>query len=496
MASNFAQPGWTKEPPDRVYWEWKRVKRSFGRSSRQKLIDELQFWNNALKVCFEQSELPLDSGTPSLTVERIRTKFNSQWCNEIRRQAGQIHEAVAKSWRCQCNDHQASLKVLWHGDQFLKVPSELHVALCSTEIPSGNTNWQDVLFGQVKDITLQEPQPPPPPTLGSGVRRRKSIKAWLNPSLDKPKDHYTTITQPFLMSTSPSEPVLSQSRILPSKEQAIMVAGATAKSQEMMPSPDTDCLCYFLHQKQQHARLLVSGLEQAISIRKRMEKSPQAITVTHIRTVLAAKPSHSSDAVLLSRRDRFGLAAAAAWAVLYLAESPWIASQWDIRPRLHIFSENYNHTWRHYPSLSSVFQEGSHTEATSTNDELYESPGPSFIPAHNKTLFALGVLLIELCLNKPFEQMRQEYHNDSPSAMLGTSPPADYVIANQLMSNVYLEAGDFYGHAVQRCIRCEFPGRDNTKNFHFEQFRRNFFTDVIAPVQATYALLPSSGISI
>lgn len=195
MVSNFSQPRWTEEPPDRAYWEWKRVKRSFGRSSRERLVEELQFWNDALRVCFEKSELPLNSNTPNPTEESIRIRFNSQWCNEIRTQASQIHEAVAGSWRRQCSDHQARLKLLWHGDQLLKPPSELNVALCLTEIASGNANWQDVLFEQIKNATPQEPQSPSAQTLGSDVRRRKPIKAWLKPSFNSSKDDDMIITQ-------------------------------------------------------------------------------------------------------------------------------------------------------------------------------------------------------------------------------------------------------------------------------------------------------------
>lgn len=104
----------------------------------------------------------------------------------------------------------------------------------------------------------------------------------------------------------------------------------------------------------------------------------------------------------------------------------------------------------------------------------------------NKTLFALGVLLIELCLNRPFEQMREE------TRVAGTGDAAtDYEVAEVLMQRTYLEAGDLYGYAVRRCIRFELPSRDVTKNFEFEQFRRDFFYHVVAPVQATYQLLLS-----
>lgn len=63
----------------------------------------------------------------------------------------------------------------------------------------------------------------------------------------------------------------------------------------------------------------------------------------------------------------------------------------------------------------------------------------------------------------------------------------DYTLANKhLLNHVYLEAGDDYGYATQRCIGFEFRGRDATKTFDNEQFCQHFFNDVVAPLQATY----------
>lgn len=205
-------------------------------------------------------------------------------------------------------------------------------------------------------------------------------------------------------------------------------------------------------------------------------------------------PSQVPDGYLLSRKDRFAVAAAAAWAVLFLADSPWISPDWNGRDVLYMFFENAAPFTHSYPTVSFAFRglAGSPHPAAVTQSELLES---SLV--RNKTLFSLGILLIELCLNKPFERLRQESHADNFSASLGVGlPPDDYEIANTQMQNVYLEAGDIYGYAVQRCLRCEFPGRDVTKNFEFEEFRRNFFSYVVAPVQATYSLLPSSYLTI
>ncbi|KAK8111514.1 uncharacterized protein PG998_007971 [Apiospora kogelbergensis] len=435
-------------------------------------------------MCFEKSEVPLNHDVPSLTLETIQTKFNPQWCNEIRTQASQVHEAVVRSWRCQCNDHQASLKLLWHEDQLLKPPGEFHVAVCSTDGPGGDVSWQEIIFEQA-DSNSQDlqslPQVPEPI-----ARQGNTIKAWFRPSFDIRDKHLE-------MRQSSS---LSPSRLYPydrTKKSSGHVNTEEGPTAELTHGPDADCLCSFLHKKDRHARLLLSGTGESLSIRKGLGKAPQATTMTPIRTVLDAKTRQRSDEMPLSRRDRFALAAAATWAVLYLAESPWIAGRWDADPELYLLSEHHSCVWRHCPSLSSILPKGPCSEVTLAVDENSEASGPYPSIVRNKTLFALGVLLIELCLDKPFEKLRQDYHGGNLSAPLGTGLPAsDYEIANQSMQKVYLEAGDFYGYAVQRCLRCEFPGRDITKNFQFEQFRRDFFSHVIAPVQATYALLPSS----
>lgn len=111
----------------------------------------------------------------------------------------------------------------------------------------------------------------------------------------------------------------------------------------------------------------------------------------------------------------------------------------------------------------------------------------------NKTLFALGILLIKLCLNRPFEDIRAEWlHSTGADPTSASTIVDDYEIANLQADSIYLEAGDSYGYAVLRCLRCEFAGRDVTKSFDFEQFRKHFFNGVVAPIQATFSMLPAT----
>ena len=98
----------------------------------------------------------------------------------------------------------------------------------------------------------------------------------------------------------------------------------------------------------------------------------------------------------------------------------------------------------------------------------------------------LSHIPIELCLNTSFHDLRQLFPGSQTTAI------DDDSIAVVKVDEVYLEAGDAYGYAVQRCLRCEFPGRDITKSFDFAQFRRHFYDGVVAPVQAVYMRLPAS----
>ncbi|KEZ42003.1 hypothetical protein SAPIO_CDS6395 [Scedosporium apiospermum] len=71
---------------------------------------------------------------------------------------------------------------------------------------------------------------------------------------------------------------------------------------------------------------------------------------------------------------------------------------------------------------------------------------------------------------------------------VGIAPaePDDFALAIQHADQIYREVGRSYAYAVQRCLRREFPGPDSKKSFGFENFRKDFFDNAVAPVQANY----------
>lgn len=97
----------------------------------------------------------------------------------------------------------------------------------------------------------------------------------------------------------------------------------------------------------------------------------------------------------------------------------------------------------------------------------------------------MGVCLIELGLDRSFEELRKDYADRSDGAPI--SAIDDYDLTMKLADKLYFDVGSDYGDATMWCLRCEFPGRDTTKNFDHGSFKQNFFNSVVAPIQATFS---------
>ncbi|KAF4546677.1 uncharacterized protein LTHEOB_3985 [Lasiodiplodia theobromae] len=84
-----------------------------------------------------------------------------------------------------------------------------------------------------------------------------------------------------------------------------------------------------------------------------------------------------------------------------------------------------------------------------TNHVSDNSPADNSIPvsgwegmALNRSLFALGILLIELCLGKPFEELR----DGAMAGKGGVREASDFAVASQLLDEVMNEFGDRWAY--------------------------------------------------
>lgn len=468
------KPRWTSDSDERASWEWRRIRRSFGHHEREQLVNDLQYWNTALKNIFEKAEIPSGESTPLL--EKIQARFNQKNCDTARRNYQRMHEMLSQRWTCNCQMHKGNIQLDWHASK-IAAADKLLLTMSSHSWSQCHRISMNFRGAQESNDTQRtdtnEKLPPAAPRTPSPSRFRR------------------------LKDLFPS----SQQKQSPTQLLAVPIAAPNM--QQIIPSEtqEIDCLCDYL----KCAKQLGTGyIPDPATIDDRLlidliSSTSQQMEPASLSSFLGSpKPNKlPRPHVQLSRKQRFSIAAAAVWAILYLCGSPWMGEDWDGKNEIQLFIEGTGaaqHLAEH-PTLVSIFRSALQQQSGSRGGSTSEAERFQSSQIRNKELFALGILLIELCLNTTFEQIRQESQEDGrPSAPLGISSSAidDFEIANRQTDKIYLEAGDSYGYAVQRCLRCEFPGRDVTKTFDFSQFRQSFFNGVVAPVQATYMMLPAS----
>ena len=173
----------------------------------------------------------------------------------------------------------------------------------------------------------------------------------------------------------------------------------------------------------------------------------------------------------LTVADSRRLAASLAAGMLRLHDTPWLAKQWG-KNEITLFAKGTKLLTQH-PFITTGMKT-SHTASIVPTDEYFIASAL----VRNETLFALGILLIELCMEKCFaELMVSEDLNPD-----GTKHPAsDFLAATRLLDQVYDRAGKRYGDAARRCILCEFDLRKTSLDD--AQFRRAVYDGVVAVLE-------------
>ncbi|WXC58024.1 hypothetical protein SNK03_003922 [Fusarium graminearum] len=168
---------------------------------------------------------------------------------------------------------------------------------------------------------------------------------------------------------------------------------------------------------------------------------------------------------LISLAEKVQLALAIASSVLQLSKTPWLPEALT-RKNVHFFRRDETLSYK-YPFLLRSFPE-------------YPSqlPNPTAasgcIPLSNPTLFALGILLLEIILGQSFEQLRSP--DEKPIY-------GDYngVIRNSIAAHKLLERviNTAYQAVIQRCIDCT-----ETRGLDEDGFRQEVYNDVVLELEA------------
>jgi hypothetical protein len=187
----------------------------------------------------------------------------------------------------------------------------------------------------------------------------------------------------------------------------------------------------------------------------------------------------------LSDKDRLKIALTLASTVLQLYDSPWIDGVWSGQDIQFFFSqsaESYESPLIG-PFASASFRDPARAPESQQPALTRSSLVDSLIPS--KVLFALAVMLVELCLDKTLVEMRQPSPGEDTGARKMTLLD-DYETANEQLNAVYQKSGSNYGDVVQRCLKCEFNITPKQKRLDFEKFRHPVYEGVVAPLEENY----------
>ncbi|KAI0415958.1 hypothetical protein F5X98DRAFT_206244 [Xylaria grammica] len=448
-------------PLDKIQWNWYRVKNSLNTRKRNRLLEDLKHCNEDLRRVVEKAELPEEAD--SSKIQELKLRFNPQRCSSIRKCLTSLHRALGAGLSCACpSPHQAAVDLDWEAYESDKT-RVYKVAVSYNGISRPPPHWKKLHIAP--DVT---PEPTPP--------NLNLLPPVSPPRTPSPTSFIKSKAVRFAsfsgLRMSPPSPALSGSvSVVASVASSVIVTTRTEITNlcnvvctENMPH---DLNGYFRDPEHDPSG---NGYRRFILESKQPDlfKITEAFQLKSLITLDDLPTGRQNPIRSLSAKQRYGIAASIAWSVLHLGETPWLGESWSEKQANLFLEKNRNAGAPDSPKfyLSYLFSMSPLPEERSSSelDEL--------IP--NRTIFALGVILVELCMI------------DLRSGSLIEV----YKTAVRRLDDVRRIAGSAYGDAAERCIKFFFPGQNLYKNFDMEQFRKKFYDDVVAPVQAAYYLMP------
>ncbi|KAI2618441.1 hypothetical protein GGR54DRAFT_155856 [Hypoxylon sp. NC1633] len=451
---------------ERAEWNWRRVKHSFSIKKRTKIVEDLRKWNEDLRRSLETHEVPADDD--SQKVQALIRRFDLKCSSSRRLLFISLHRALRAGFSCLCSPpHQVAIDLDWQ--TYESDTSNGYKIAISYETSSqpfhlaASWQWKKLhaipqTLTQMTGLTPSLSTPSPPPSrVPSPQPKTPRFMSHLRGRAPSPLP-----TTPPTFNISTSVPTTAGTEITSICDTICKESNARALT-GFLKDPDNDQGRQFSlgHNLTDPAKII-----EAVCLKSILSSHEQAV-------------QQRDQYLRLSAKQRYGIAASVSWSILHLGGTPWLGDCWD-EEQTNIFlerSQEARNVLSRHPCISYAFSSPAILGGQAADEFKRLIPNP--------TIFALGILLIELCINKPITRIQREGSSTMSDSLLDR-----YQTALGELDEVYSLAGDSYGYAAERCVKCSFPGRYN--DFDISQFRRQFYDAVVAPVQATYLMFPDS----
>ncbi|KAL7802071.1 hypothetical protein V8C44DRAFT_370729 [Trichoderma aethiopicum] len=470
------KPLWTHESPERASWEWRRVKRSFRTKRCDKIIRDLRSWNDDLRHLIQSASQTLPPDAGNYAVQRVRRLYNRGNCESVRTTLRSLHRALREGLVGDgAGGHQVCIELnSLHAGGFPLLTFRIGVLHEANGGESGAWKLFYAAGEAAQHDTALDSEPCSLQSRPSTLRSRRSsysqsLREKAHSIWSRSRDSFKQLPTPREDTSTPSNP--SNPSLPP-------------KPVTPIPPPITN-LCNALshpsHTEEVFGSLKdptpSSSSETFFSLSHLSRNHDTIIREISLDKILATEPQRVAPAIQpLSAKRRYGIAASLAWAVLYLADSPWLSHVLD-RHRVKLFLQRKQAT-----GLISL-SEKAYLSSPLSQPTTLPSPASSSASLRQTTsamtskklIFDLGILLIELAVNQSFSK-------ESLSAIL----QHDYRPLKNYLDRVEQEAGIYYFNAAQRCVYGVFLADQGQMDFDLDQFQHEFYSTVVAPLQATY----------
>jgi hypothetical protein len=203
------------------------------------------------------------------------------------------------------------------------------------------------------------------------------------------------------------------------------------------------------------------------------------MNVMHLQDLLKKGHTHSRRSarlIGLSEKQRHQIAVALSYSVLQFYDSPWINDFWGEEDIYFFTSTNHFQRLeisdpcfsRSFPKLQGPVDSYHHLLA-------------HFIDIHipNKPLFALCIILLELCLDMTFNELHEvsSVDNSQRSAL------EKYQIVDENIDLAFEKWGETFGQVLQRCRNPEFGLRNSEKRMDYDKFRCHVYEGIVVPLE-------------
>ncbi|KAI0538722.1 hypothetical protein GGR58DRAFT_283322 [Xylaria digitata] len=451
-------------PQEKIQWNWSRVKNSLNTRKRNKILENLRHWNEDLRRVVEKTELPEEADTSK--IQELKLRFSPQRCSSIRKYLTSLHRALGAGLCCACSSpHQAAVDLDW--ETYESDEAQIYKVAVSYKERSQTSqhvdSWKKLHI--TPDVTpkvtplhsnlLAPVSPPRSPSPTSLIKSKIVRFASFSSTRASPTSPAPSTSVSVVASVASSVIITSRTEVTNLCD-AVCAENMPHKLDGYFKDPEKD------PDEDRYQRFLLDPNQPDLF------KIIEAFRLKSLISIRDSPAGKRNPIRSLSAKQRYGIAASIAWSVLHLGETPWLCDYWSEKQANLFLERNKNAGAPDSPKfyLSYMFS------INPPPEERHSSEFDELIP--NKAIFALGVILVELCVI------------DLRSGSL----IEDYRTAVSRLDDVRRIAGSAYGDAAERCIKFSFPGRDMYKNFDVMQFRKKFYDDVVAPVQAAYYLMP------